>query len=150
NGSKSDRRDNERVKHRSGAGRRERFGAGGVRAAGAWTVAALAFCLALGGGSVGASIKGTRGLIHIPTADVLPEGRGVIGAHGSEDLFTSFLEYGIQPFVEIGVLQVLGEPVSGFLKGRIAEETADRPAIATGFEAGDFFFVASRPEERRV
>lgn len=121
------------------------------------TLAALAAAalVALAAGSVSAAtVTGASGLIYVPSADTLATGDAEIAVRHLDGRLTSSFTYGIFERIEIALNNMAqpGDPadVGLVLKGAVFEETAQRPAVAVGFETGRSYAVVSKRLSPRV
>lgn len=118
---------------------------------GLWMIALL---IALAGQVGAATVSGATGLIYVPSADTLGEHEAEIGVRYVDGkLFSSFM-YGVFDQIEIGVNNVRrngDDSQLGFvIKGNVFSETAERPAVAVGFETDQSYIVASKRLTPRV
>lgn len=101
-----------------------------------------------------ATATGSSGLIHTPSADTLETGDVELGVRYTGNKLSASLTWGIAERIEIGVNSLeKGGTLSDlglFVKGAVFEETADRPAVAVGFETGQSYVVVSKRLAPRV
>ena len=115
----------------------------------------VAAVLAFGPSPAGAAtLTGASGLIYIPSADTLGTGDAEIGVRFTDGKLTTSLTYGVFERIEVGINNVKkGAEPAGLglvLKGAVFEETAERPAVAVGFETGQSYVVVSKRLAPRV
>lgn len=113
-----------------------------------------ALMVVMTGAAQAASVSGATGLIYVPTADTLAERQAEISVRYMDGKLSSSLMYGVFDQIEIGVnnIRATGDPseLGLVLKGTAVQETADRPAIAVGFETGQSYVVASKRLAQRL
>ncbi|HEY8417938.1 MAG TPA: hypothetical protein VIK93_07880, partial [Limnochordales bacterium] len=94
--------------------------------------------------SAAAAVSGTTGLLQVPSADALPEGRLRLAAGLDGKGLVPSVTYGVFPGLEVGISS--RETGAAFLriKFTVATETATAPGLAVGLEDDGLYAVLSR------
>lgn len=91
-----------------------------------------------------ATVSGAAGLLQIPSADALPQGRGHMAlGFDAKGLWPSFT-YGLLAGLEAGVTARPGGDVLPRVKYAVAPETSSAPGLAVGIEGRGVYAVLSR------
>lgn len=90
------------------------------------------------------SYTGSQGLLTLPTANMRRNGSGSIGLNYAENDISGALAATFLENLELGIAAGSRDPVYGFFKWRLSEETLDRPAFAVGASGSSFYAVLSK------
>ncbi|HOP54990.1 MAG TPA: hypothetical protein PKX45_10245, partial [Bacillota bacterium] len=85
------------------------------------------------------SYTGSQGLLTLPTANMRRNGSGSIGLNYAENDISGALAATFLENLELGIAAGSRDPVYGFFKWRLSEETLDRPAFAVGASGSSFY-----------
>jgi|GEM_PF-506078 len=105
---------------------------------------ALALWVAAAVPAAAAVVSGTTGLLQVPSADVLPEGRLRLAAGFDGKGLVPSVTYGVFPALEAGVSSRSSGNAFVRVKFAVATETAAAPGLAVGLEDDSLYAVLSR------